>query len=248
MHWLIYTDGSCHGNPGPGGWAYAKFVCQEPDFDRLVQSQSATPDALGPDPKASQHAKMGQEWPASQCALAVGSAPRTTNNRMELWALIAAMEAMPDDARAILYSDSKYCLSGLQEWLPQWVRRNWRTAAKKPVKNADLWQRLAAAWQPQRMILRHVLGHSQIVGNELADELANVGSNAASAASGNSGAPLRHLDAGATNPAASAIGLLEPALPAVGELPAGAIQLESAAQSAISVATQQMQQAHLLSH
>ncbi len=102
-----------------------------------------------------------------------GSAIETTNNRMELTAAIRALESLTQPCDVILVTDSNYVRQGITEWLPNWKKRGWRTADKKPVKNADLWQALEAAVAPHRIEWRWVKGHSGDAGNEAADLLAN---------------------------------------------------------------------------
>jgi ribonuclease HI len=135
---VIYTDGACRGNPGPGGWgAVLRFNGHERQLH-------------------------GGETP-------------TTNNRMELLAAIQALETLREACAVTLFTDSNYVRQGLTEWLPQWRKRQWRTADKKPVKNQDLWQRLEAAASRHQVQWRWVKGHSGDPGNELADALANKG-------------------------------------------------------------------------
>ena len=133
----IACDGSCLGNPGPGGWA-AVFLTD-----------------------------TGEERILS------GGAPSTTNNRMELMAAIRAVEAAPDGAAATVFCDSQYVVKGITEWLPSWIRRGWQTAGRRPVKNADLWRRLADA-RARRPAVRFqwVRGHAGHPGNERAHTLA----------------------------------------------------------------------------
>jgi ribonuclease HI len=102
-----------------------------------------------------------------------GFALETTNNRMELTAAIEALKALKVRADVRLWTDSKYVLQGITEWLPNWKKRNWRTSANKPVKNADLWQDLEAERLRHRIDWRWVRGHSGEAGNETADALAN---------------------------------------------------------------------------
>lgn len=133
----IACDGSCLGNPGPGGWA------------AVIRSGS------------------GEERILS------GGAPETTNNRMELTAAIRGLEAIPAGARATVFCDSEYVVKGITEWLPNWVRRGWRTTGRRPVKNADLWRRLAAARASRPGAgFQWVRGHAGHPGNERAHELA----------------------------------------------------------------------------
>lgn len=132
----IACDGSCLGNPGPGGWA---AVLRAADGERVF----------------------------------TGGALRTTNNRMELEGAIAAAAAAPADGPVVVLCDSRYVVDGINRWLPGWIRRGWRTAAKRPVKNADLWRRLAAARDARPSLsFRWVPGHAGHPANERAHELA----------------------------------------------------------------------------
>jgi ribonuclease HI len=102
-----------------------------------------------------------------------GAEPLTTNNRMELMAAIRALESLKRPCRVRLTTDSQYVQKGITEWLANWKRNGWKTAARKPVKNADLWQRLDTAISGHRIRWEWVKGHSGHPENELADELAN---------------------------------------------------------------------------
>ncbi len=102
-----------------------------------------------------------------------GAEPATTNNRMELTAVIRALEALKRPVAARLYTDSEYVRRGIGEWLPAWKARGWKTAAKKPVKNQDLWEALDAAARRHRVEWHWVKAHSGIEGNERVDALAN---------------------------------------------------------------------------
>jgi ribonuclease HI len=104
-----------------------------------------------------------------------GGEPSTTNNRMELTAVIEALGALNRRCRVALYTDSKYVMDGLNEWLPNWKKRGWKTADKKPVKNQDLWQALDAAVAGHDITWHWVKGHAGHPGNERADALANEG-------------------------------------------------------------------------
>lgn len=102
-----------------------------------------------------------------------GAEPLTTNNRMELTAAIMALEELKRGCKVRLTTDSQYVMKGITEWLINWRRRGWKTADKKPVKNADLWQRLDTACQRHQIEWAWVRGHNGHAENELADELAN---------------------------------------------------------------------------
>ena len=102
-----------------------------------------------------------------------GAEPLTTNNRMELMAAIRALESLKRPCRVRLTTDSQYVQKGITEWMANWKRNGWKTAAKKPVKNADLWQRLDTAISGHQILWEWVKGHSGHPENELADELAN---------------------------------------------------------------------------
>lgn len=103
-----------------------------------------------------------------------GAEALTTNNRMELMAAIAGLGALKRRCAVKLYTDSKYVLQGVTEWLPNWKARGWRTAARTPVKNQDLWQLLDSAVSGQDIEWHWVKGHSGHEGNEYVDQLANV--------------------------------------------------------------------------
>ena len=114
--------------------------------------------------KYNQHEKSlcGGEW-------------MTTNNRMELLAVIEALKALKKPCDIVLHTDSQYVQKGMTEWLSSWKARGWRTAAKQPVKNADLWQQLDALTAQHAIDWRWVRGHDGDPGNERADDLANLG-------------------------------------------------------------------------
>jgi ribonuclease HI len=135
---VIYTDGACSGNPGPGGWGVV------------------------------------MRWQGKEKEL-YGFEPVTTNNRMELMAAIQALEALQRPTTVSLHTDSKYLLDGITKWIPNWQRNGWKTAAKKPVKNDDLWRRLTEAMRPHDVSWVWVKGHAGDPGNERADALARRG-------------------------------------------------------------------------
>jgi ribonuclease HI len=136
-HVLLYTDGACSGNPGPGGWA---FILRQP--------------------------ATGKEMERS------GAEAQTTNNRMELRAVIEGLTALKRPSLVELYSDSQYVLNGLKEWVESWKKRGWRTADKKPVKNEDLWRALDDLKRTHELRFHWVRGHSEHPENERCDKLA----------------------------------------------------------------------------
>lgn len=131
----IWTDGSCLGNPGPGGWA---FVATD----------------------------------GKHTAERSGGERDTTNNRMELTAVIRALTAARRHSEIELHTDSQYVKNGTQSWLKNWKKNNWRTADKKPVKNQDLWMQLDALSGAIKIHWHWVRGHNGNEMNERCDELA----------------------------------------------------------------------------
>ena len=103
-----------------------------------------------------------------------GSEVETTNNRMELMAAIRGLQALKRPAKVIITTDSQYVRQGITEWIFNWQKRNWQTANKKPVKNADLWQQLLSASEAHEIEWRWVKGHSGHLENERVDSLANL--------------------------------------------------------------------------
>jgi ribonuclease HI len=135
---VIYTDGACKGNPGPGGWG---VVLRYGDVQKTLH----------------------------------GGERDTTNNRMELQAAIQGLKALKRTCSVELYTDSQYVRKGITEWMNGWKRNGWKTAAKKPVKNAELWRELDEQVARHSINWHWVKGHAGNPGNELADELANLG-------------------------------------------------------------------------
>jgi ribonuclease HI len=134
---VIYTDGACSGNPGPGGWGAILT------------------------------------W-GDKCKEISGGEATTTNNRMELMAAISALETLTRPSRVELHTDSVYLKDGITKWIHGWKKNGWRTADKKPVKNAELWQRLDEAQRVHDIDWRWVKGHAGHAENERADELARL--------------------------------------------------------------------------
>ena len=134
---VIYTDGACSGNPGPGGWGSILMY-------------------------------NGHRRELS------GGERDTTNNRMEMMAVIKSLEALKRSCQIVIHTDSIYVMKGMTEWLENWKRRDWKTAGKKPVKNVDLWQRMDELIGHHTVEWRWVKGHSGVPENERADELARL--------------------------------------------------------------------------
>ena len=135
---VIYTDGACKGNPGPGGWgAWLRWGGYEKEL--------------------------------------FGGDPSTTNNRMELTAVIESLALLKRRTPVAIYTDSAYVKDGITTWIHGWKKRGWRTAGNAPVKNIELWQRLDALVAQHSIAWHWVKGHSGDPGNERADALANKG-------------------------------------------------------------------------
>jgi ribonuclease HI len=132
---IVFTDGACRGNPGPGGWgALLRFGTRELELS--------------------------------------GGEKLTTNNRMELMAAIRSLQALKKPCRVQLHTDSTYVRDGITKWIHGWRRNGWRTADRKPVKNAELWQELLDATGPHRVDWHWVKGHSGHPENDRVDALA----------------------------------------------------------------------------
>ncbi len=137
---ILFTDGACSGNPGPGGWGYIL-----------------------------RHPKSGKEIERS------GGERETTNNRMEMKAVIEGLRALTRPTRVEVVSDSKYVLDGLAAWMPKWKKNGWKRKEGnqlKPVKNVELWQELDELLAPHEYRLTHVRGHRGHPENERCDQLA----------------------------------------------------------------------------
>ncbi|HEX2903879.1 MAG TPA: ribonuclease HI [Jatrophihabitans sp.] len=135
---VMYTDGACKGNPGPGGWGV------------WLRSGERERELFG-----------GEKL--------------TTNNRMELTAVIEGLNALTRPCQVELYLDSQYVRQGITQWIHNWKKRGWVTADRKPVKNAELWRALDEATQRHTISWHWVKGHAGDPGNEKADALANAG-------------------------------------------------------------------------
>ena len=135
---IIYTDGACRGNPGPGGWGV------------LIEYGELSKQLYGGDAS-------------------------TTNNKMELTAAIMALREIKEPCEVILYTDSKYVINGIEDWIHNWKKRGWIGSNKKSVKNIELWKELDELRHEHTIKWNWVKGHSGDPGNETADMLANRG-------------------------------------------------------------------------
>ena len=106
-------------------------------------------------------------------SLISGAEPETTNNRMELQAAVSALQKLKRPCKVSVTTDSRYLMDGIQQWLPNWKQNGWKTAAKKPVKNDDLWRQLDKLIEGHTMTWKWVKGHSGHIDNERVDQLAN---------------------------------------------------------------------------
>ncbi len=132
----LYTDGSCHGNPGPGGWAAVL------EYGGKVRELT-------------------------------GNDPATTNNRMEMTAVLEGLRALKESCDVDVWTDSRYVVDGMKSWLASWKKRGWKTASKQPVKNEEIWRALDEEALRHRVTWNWVRGHDGHPQNERCDELAN---------------------------------------------------------------------------
>jgi len=133
---IVYTDGACSGNPGPGGWGAVL------------------------------------RWNGTEKELS-GGATQTTNNRMEMQAVIEALKALKKPCLVKIHSDSALIINAFQQgWIKNWQKRGWRKSNKKPVENQELWQEMLKAMEPHEVVWIKVKGHAGIELNERADQLA----------------------------------------------------------------------------
>ena len=134
---IVYADGACSGNPGPGGWA---AILKHPSTGKAKQLS--------------------------------GGEKETTNNRMEMMAIIEALRLIKRPCKIRVVTDSNYVVKGMTEWIHGWIRKNWINAQKKPVLNRDLWETLMALSRPHEIEWAWVKGHAGHKENERCDELA----------------------------------------------------------------------------
>jgi len=155
MDIIIYTDGCCKGNPGPGGWG-AVLIC---------------PDIPAKDDSGLYYTKE-----------IMGGSMDTTNNEMELTACVEALSLLNGDvgeADIKVFTDSKYVKNGITDWVPKWKTNNWRTADKKPVAHKELWEQLDEFTAKYKIQFKWIRGHDGDNGNTRADQLANIGCESA---------------------------------------------------------------------
>jgi ribonuclease HI len=133
---LIYADGSCIGNPGPGGWA---AILKWGEIEKSISGKKLD----------------------------------TTNNRMELLAVIKGLEAVKKDVPIEVFTDSQYVRNGIEKWLEKWQSNGWKASSGKSVKNQDLWRKLVELQSKKSVRINWIPGHQGIGENKHADELAN---------------------------------------------------------------------------
>jgi ribonuclease HI len=142
VHFELWTDGACSGNPGPGGWA-AVLVARRADGTIAKQLELS------------------------------GGEPATTNNRMELQAVIEGLRALQSTSAVTVHTDSSYVMNAItRRWYDGWKARGWKTAGKQPVKNRELWEALLALLERHEVTWKKVKGHAGVELNERCDELA----------------------------------------------------------------------------
>lgn len=134
---ILYADGACSGNPGPGGWGV-----------------------------------MLRDISTCRTREMSGGEKRTTNNRMELTAVICGLEAIKEPSTVTVVTDSQYVVKGMTEWIDNWMAREWKTSNKKPVKNVELWQRLLEVSRKHKVSWEWTVGHAGHPENERCDQLA----------------------------------------------------------------------------
>ena len=133
--YIVYTDGACSGNPGPGGWAWVSLA----------------------------NGEIREGY---------GGEAVTTNNRMELTAVVEGLRALKQSCRVTIYTDSRYLKDGITGWIKKWKRNGWMTSQKEPVKNKDLWVAMDEAAQRHEIEWQWVKGHAGHPENERCDQLA----------------------------------------------------------------------------
>lgn len=132
---IIFADGACSGNPGPGGWC---AILRSKNKEKIIS----------------------------------GGEVLTTNNRMELTAVIKALSELKRSCKVTVYTDSHYLIKGITEWLPKWIKNGWKNSAKKPVENRDLWELINKLSQNHSIKWEWVKGHSGHRENEECDKIA----------------------------------------------------------------------------
>lgn len=135
---LLFTDGACLGNPGPGGWAY---ILRDSSGNEVIGS---------------------------------GGDDDTTNQKMEVTAVLRALESLTEPSGVEIHADSQYVTKGLMEWMDGWIAKSWKNAAKKPVANQDLWKPLAQLREKHEITTNWVKGHAGHPENERCDTIASV--------------------------------------------------------------------------
>ena len=175
----IYTDGACSGNPGPGGWgALLQFHGASVELDPNALKNWYNKKKLNELDICKNSTKFRDSFSLKQKSI-FGHELYTTNNRMEVTAVIEALKVLKKSCYVELYTDSKYLQLGITQWINTWIKNNWHKNNNDPVKNVDLWKKLYEELSKHYIIWNWVKGHNNNEGNEMADRLAVQGKETA---------------------------------------------------------------------
>ncbi|MDD9334438.1 ribonuclease HI [Candidatus Tisiphia endosymbiont of Metellina segmentata] len=175
----IYTDGACSGNPGPGGWgALLQFHGASVELDPNALKNWYNKKKLNMLDICENSTKFRDSLPLKQKSI-FGHELYTTNNQMEMTAVIEALKVLKKSCYVEVYTDSKYLQLGITQWINTWIKNNWHKNNNDPVKNVDLWKKLYEELSKHYIIWNWVKGHNNNEGNEVADRLAVQGKETA---------------------------------------------------------------------
>ncbi|WP_342267310.1 ribonuclease HI [Candidatus Tisiphia endosymbiont of Empis tessellata] len=175
----IYTDGACSGNPGSGGWgALLQFHVASVELDPNALKNWYNKKKLNMLDICENSKKFRDSLPLKQKSI-FGHELYTTNNQMEMTAVIEALKVLKKSCYVEVYTDSKYLQLGITQWINTWIKNNWHKNNNDPVKNVDLWKKLYEELSKHYIIWNWVKGHNNNEGNEVADRLAVQGKETA---------------------------------------------------------------------
>ncbi len=175
----IYTDGACSGNPGPGGWGVLlQFHGASVELDPNALKNWYNKKKLNMLDICENSTKFRDSLPLKQKSI-FGHELYTTNNQMEMTAVIEALKVLKKSCYVEVYTDSKYLQLGITQWINTWIKNNWHKNNNDPVKNVDLWKKLYEELSKHYIIWNWVKGHNNNEGNEVADRLAVQGKETA---------------------------------------------------------------------